>query len=276
MKKVFIVAPSYFTSEDSVKRELSFLKEYFEVYFRDDLFSKWFGFAGDDARRIDEINEAIVSDAHIIWALRGGYGSSRILNSINFKTINKKIFIGFSDFTPIGYMATRFGNSFIYGPVVKTISYQKSGVKILIDLLEKPNKRQYNVGGLKENLSGNAKVFCLKLLINLMGTPYEPIFQKNDILFLEDVDEKAYAIDRDIMQLKNAGIFDNVKGAFFNFTNVKEPNKVPLIDSINSILGNRVSFALKFGHSKRFVPIIFNEHVEIKNEKITFFDNSIL
>ncbi|MCD6577917.1 LD-carboxypeptidase [bacterium] len=276
MKKVFIIAPSYYTSMNSVKEELEFLRKYFEVHYRKDIFSKWYGFAGNDKRRIDELNEAILSNAEIIWALRGGYGASRILNRINFNTKKKKIFIGFSDFTLIGHSAAQFGHKFIYGPMIKTLFYQRSGTKTVLDILNEPHKRIYNVKGFKKNITGVAKVFCLKLLINLLGTPYEPEFNKNDILFLEDVDEKAYAVDRDIMQLKNGGFLNNIKGIFINLTNIKEKNKLPLIESIEDVLGKRVSFSVKFGHSKKFIPIIYNEKVEIKDEKIVFFDNSII
>jgi muramoyltetrapeptide carboxypeptidase len=276
MKKIFLTAPSFALDKKNTLDQIKILRNHFDIVYQNDIFDKWYKFAGTEERRIDELNNAIRSDADIIWAIRGGYGVSQILSKIDFRSEKKKVFIGFSDFSAIGSIAIKFGHKFIYGPMLFTFNYQKSGTKTLFKLLNGDGKtREYRLP-YKKNLNGYASVFCLKLLVNLLGTPFEPKFKRNTILFLEDVGERAYAIDRDLMQLYHSYLLKNVKAIFFNFVNVYRENDIDLKEHIKKVFYDKDLFwGLKFGHSQKFIPIIYGERVEIKNEKIIFYDNFI-
>ena len=189
--------------------------------------------SGKDEDRANDINSAF-SDETIrgIICLRGGYGTTRILNSIDYENIksNPKIFIGYSDitalhvaFNKICRMATYHGpmaasdfisienngyvniEKYTYASLFKNIFTNKP-----IGKYKNPNNEKLKaiLGGTAngELIGGN-----LSLLVSTLGSPYE-IDTKGKILFLEDVGEAAYKIDRMLTSLALAGKFGDCEG----------------------------------------------------------------
>lgn len=207
----------------------------FEVQYRKDIFDKKYYLAGSDKRRAEELIAALYdknSDA-ILFA-RGGYGAARLIPFLEKKkkAPEKKIVMGYSDVTVLMlYLYKRWGMPGFYGPVVaKEISeYSERQIQNkYFKILEGEKKLPYKNKVLKVIGSGKAKGImvggCLTLVSQSIGTPYE-IETKNKILFLEDVNEKPYAIDRYLTHLKLAGKFNGVKGVIFGSLSGPNPLK---------------------------------------------------
>lgn len=193
-------------------------------------------FAGSDRERAEDLNQAFASPkVKGIFEIRGGWGSDRILSLINYHTIKEhpKVFIGFSDITAL-LIAIHKQTSLItfHGPLgiepwpKYTVGYLKQvlfdrkksvyvnpndGIDLTKDIIQSKNRIQTIHGGTAEGrlIGGN-----LSVLVTLIGSHYEPHWQ-GKILFIEDIGEKNYQIDRLLAQLQLAGVFEKIKGFIF-------------------------------------------------------------
>lgn len=184
--------------------------------------------SGSDEIRADDINKMFMnSGVDAIFCLRGGYGTPRILDKLNYKMIkrNPKLFIGYSDITAIHIALNQRCNLVTFhGPMVASDMIEnfddfsrESYLKAITGtqpLGELTNPEGFNIGCLVKGVGevrGEIIGGNLSLITALIGTPYE-IDTKDKILFLEDIDEYTYRIDRMLIQLKLAGKLDDCKG----------------------------------------------------------------
>ncbi len=195
--------------------------------------SRYGHLAGTDEERAEELNEMFRDpDVDAIIALRGGSGAARILDQIDYEAIKKnpKIFIGYSDITALHLaifaktglvtfhapLAVSSWNNFSY-PIFKRILFDGEAL-----LLENPKGTRDSLTQVKNRIrtitpgtaSGILMGGNLSVLTGLMGTPYLPDWE-NKILYLEDVGEKIYAVDRMMSQLKLGGVLDKISGFVF-------------------------------------------------------------
>ena len=182
--------------------------------------------AGDDADRVQDLNK-MFSDPQIdaIICSRGGYGAPRIIDQIDFEAVknNPKIFVGYSDITTINLAIWRktelitFSGTMVAVEMGRGIhpftenNFWKTLTSIdSIGILSNPPDIPINIfksGKAEGRLLGG----CLSLINVLLGTPYCPDF-RDSILFIEDIDEEPYRVDRYLAQLRLAGILHQVKG----------------------------------------------------------------
>lgn len=276
MKKIHIrfIAPSWYVDREEFSESLKLLPEEFVPHYSETIFNRQMNLAGNDKRRLDEIKEAFLSEENIIWAARGGYGLSRLLGKLDIPSGNK-ILIGYSDITLLGMEAVKMGHRFVYGAMPHTFSRQKPGLDSIIGLLRGKKTRKIPVvNGKAEEMKGRAAVFCLKLLINTLGTPFEPRLEKDHILFIEDVDERAYAIERDLTQLKYCGITDNIKGIVFNFHSIRGKGEADPVNWMRKHIKAPILGEASFGHTPEAMPIIFNEEVSVEKDHIFLSGNT--
>ena len=196
--------------------------------------SKYGHLAGTDEERASELN-IMFADSEIngIVALRGGSGAARILKLIDYNIITKnpKVFIGYSDITALhlaiytktglvtfhGPLAVSSWNNFSYS-IFKNILFKGKAMtyenpkEIGDNLTQIKNRTQTIASGVAEGflLGGN-----LSVLTGIMGSPYFPKDWNGKILYLEDVVEKIYAIDRMMSQLQLGGVLDQISGFVF-------------------------------------------------------------
>lgn len=178
-------------------------------------------FSGTDKERLNDLQQ-FLDDQHTkaILCARGGYGTTRILDHINWNHFKKnpKWIIGFSDITVMhGFLNQTLQISSIHGPMAGAFNYDRGEniyTKSLRDVLEgkqqiiQSSKHPFNHTGKTSApvVGGN-----LCLLAHAIGSSAE-IDTKNKILFIEDVGEQLYNIDRMMLQLKRAGKLNSLKG----------------------------------------------------------------
>jgi len=226
---IAIVAPASIGKEGEVTacKEMLEIKG-FKVKLADNVYDQWGNFAGADSARAKGIMDAFEDDeVKAIWCLRGGYGSGRILDELDFEIIQRhpKIFIGMSDITALHVVLNQNANLITYlGPNANFLFAQGEGKdRSLAEkhawLVLQGNQEMLVFEGSQTLVSGTATGVLaggnLALLAAHVGTPWQ-IETKGKILLLEDVGEYTYRIDRFLCQLKQAGLLDAVAGVILS------------------------------------------------------------
>ena len=249
-------------------------------------------FAGDDATRLAAIHRAAASGADVALISRGGYGLTRILPGIKYKTVAKAIakgtqFVGLSDFTAFQLaMLAQTGSVTWAGPALNAdfgVDGKDGGEvdDIMLDCFEdllsgqgegagwqmpkigelpngKPQLKDFYVPGGATLWGGN-----LAVLVSLLGTPYFPQVE-GGVLFIEDVGEHPYKIERMLTQLLLAGVLQKQKaivfGQFTEFklsTHDKGFKLQTVIDWLRMQVKRPVVQGLPFGHvpTKVLLPV---------------------
>ncbi len=194
-------------------------KKGFKVKVPSEIFEKKRYLAGDDTLRADVVNR-LFSDPEVngIICARGGFGAMRILQFLDWELIkqNPKPFIGYSDSTAILLsIINRTRHSVIHGPnVVSFASAPEETIDSFFKLLLEPvepitikHSKIIKPGECEGILMGGN----MATISHLLGTEFQPDFA-GSILFLEDIGEPAYKIDRMLTQMKMAGIFERLQG----------------------------------------------------------------
>lgn len=218
-----------------------------EVEVDPDTLSSHLRFAGDDASRLAAIHRAAASGADVAMISRGGYGLTRILSGIRYKAVSKAIergtqFVGISDFTAFQMaVLAKTGCTTWAGPALcESFGVGGKPDDIMEDcfndmitgqgegtgwrqLREAPGDSQATAAPDNTFRLGNATIWGgnLTMLASLVGTTYMPDI-KGGLLFLEDVGEHPYRIERLLTQLLHAGVLANQKAILMGqFTDYK-------------------------------------------------------
>jgi muramoyltetrapeptide carboxypeptidase len=222
-----------------------------------------------DEQRADELNKFLAADdIDCVFCARGGYGIMRILDKIDYNSIlNKpKVIMGFSDITAlINAINIRTGLVTFHGPVAATSFNAFTSNSITNYIFENPDFKPRLVSDPavitvnEGTASGKLVGGNLTIIAHTLGTEYE-IDTEGKILFLEDVSENGYEIDRMLTHLKLAGKLDSAAGIIFGyFSNLYSrrafyPNKgyniLEVIEQIAGPTGKPCMVRLPFGHTK--------------------------
>lgn len=219
-----IIAPAGPEKPEAIKNGINFLKNKgFNIKEGKHLYDKWGYLAGyDKDRTLDFMGMFIDKNVDMILCIRGGYGSMRTLPYIDFNIIqnNPKIFVGFSDITTyLNSIYQKCGIITFHGPMASSNFEDVETLNSFFNTLMKGNNpyrienpngipiKCYNKGIVEGNLVGGN----LSLICSTIGTPYE-IDTKDKILFIEEVSEEPYAVDRMLTQLTLAGKLQQCKG----------------------------------------------------------------
>ena len=184
--------------------------------------------AGEDEIRLEDLHSAWEDEeVKMIITSRGGYGCARLLESIQWERMKKKpkIFMGFSDITVLLNAIYKLtGLVTFHGPMVKT-NFSAPSDRTVDYFLKAISGKRYTVVWEGEyfkaagDIQGKIVGGCLSLVVSLLGTPYEPDFA-DKILFIEEVGEEDYRIDRMLFHLKYAGVFKKVKAVLLGYSDI--------------------------------------------------------
>lgn len=193
--------------------------------------------AGSDGERLSDIHSMFKNkNVKAIICVRGGYGSPRLLDKIDYGLIkrNPKIFVGYSDITALQMAFLQKANLVTFAGPMLAVDFHNEVSEFTEDFFWRLVTSNKKIGRIKN--PNNEKMYFLKkgsaigqivggnlaLLVSLMGTPYFPDI-RNKILLLEDTGEAPYRLDRLINQLRIAKLFDKVNGVVLGaFTDCKE------------------------------------------------------
>ena len=289
--KVAIAAPARKMSREQMQCAIDWLIEKgFTPVYDDRLFAEYHIFAGDDDFRAAVLQEYL-DDENIeaIWLSKGGYGSIRIIDKLDFTKFmqHPKWIIGFSDTTVFHGKLSRLGCPSLHACMPfcfdkKTLEAKQSLFDVLIgkplhyEFSAHPLNRMGKVEG--EIVGGN-----LSVLYGMIGSNSFPETD-GKILFIEDVDEYIYHIDRMMHGLKRAGKLEHLKGLVVGGLTKIHDNEEPFGMSVKEVIAEAVSdydypvcFNFPTGHFDDNRALVFgqNSRIEITAEKSVFLGNLV-
>lgn len=249
-------------------------------------------FSSADINREKDFQNAIDDNKiKAIWCARGGYGAMRIIDNINYENLLKypKWVIGYSDITAIHNEIHNLGVESLHGVMCKSledISLEDDSIKKLKDIIFGGGELSYIIEGNKYNIPGIASGKLvggnLTLLQSLLQSK-SSIDTTNKIIFIEEVGEYLYHIDRMLHSLKRADYFSKCSGLIVgDFTDIKKnetkfgKNLYEIINEIVEEYNFPVIYGFSAGHGHKNLPLIFGRNVEItvsKNKSEIRFSN---
>ena len=239
--------------------------------------------AGTDEQRASDFQNMIDNpNIHAIWCVRGGYGTARMIDLVDFSKFinNPKWIVGFSDVTVLHSHLNNLGFATIHG--IMPVNVEKASPEVeetlrkalfglplsYTETCENENKLGKVTG---ELLGGN-----LSILYSLMGSKSQ-IDCRGKILFLEDLDEYLYHIDRMMLSLKRCGCFDGLKGLVVGSFIKMHDNEIPWGKTANQIIADitknynfPVVYNFPSGHIHNNNTLVFGRKVSLDaNDKNT-------
>ena len=243
--------------------------------------ASWHQFAGTDELRASDM-QRFLDDPNIkaIFAARGGYGTIRIIDRIDFSSFKKhpKWIIGFSDITVLhSHIQAVYKTESIHGQMPLTIP---DGSSVSLETLRKAlfnEALDYKYTSAVKNRSGEANAVLiggnLTLLVMMAGSVSEQDYSEK-ILFLEDVGEYLYSLDRMMWNLKRSGKLTNLKGLIVGSFSEMKDNDIPFGQTAEQIIMEHVKefdfpvcFNFPAGHINDNRALIFGRKVNILVEE---------
>jgi muramoyltetrapeptide carboxypeptidase len=222
--KVGLIAPASSFNREAFEAGCDRLRQMgYEPVYSPGIFDRDLYFAGRAERRLRELEDMLErDDIAALIGVRGGYGSNYLLENLNFELFSAypKIVLGCSDLTSLlTVISERTGLVTFHGPMIaKDIAGNTMETSSWKHAFQGSASWSIPAEGVEVLQSGRAQGRlhggCLSLLVASLGTPFE-IETEETILFVEDVGEKPYQIDRMLMQLKLAGKLEDVRGVIF-------------------------------------------------------------
>lgn len=278
-----IIAPASCTTYEKVLEAKKNIEDMgYQVILGECTKKQWYSYAGTDEERAEEIN-SFFADKNIdaIICMRGGYGSNRLIELLDFEVIkrNPKIFVGYSDITTLHIALNEKANLITFhGPMAVsnfTGNYNRDTYENFIEILSNSRDKQsiknitkelkvLNEGRAKGKLVGGN----LATLIATLGTEYD-LDYNGKILFLEDVGEKTYKIDRFLNQLKKHGVFEKIEGLVLgDFKNCiqdseKDMTLLEVFQNYFKELKKPVIYNFESGHSEPMLTLPLGAICEI-------------
>ena len=221
--KIALISPAGAVEESQLEKGIKLIESNgYEPVLGKHLYTKYsngYNYAGTEKERISEMNWAFNNEEiGAIWASRGGYGCQHLLRHVQLSKFKKKPkwYIGYSDNTVVQSFLLKNNFASIHGQTIKTSSFgvTDESYDLIFDIL-KGKKPTYSIAQNELNKVGTAAGTLvggnLALIYALLGTTYSFNF-KDKILFIEDIGENFYALDRMLISLDLAGVFRNIKG----------------------------------------------------------------
>lgn len=238
--------------------------------------------AGSDVQRAADFQQQLDNpNIKAIWCVRGGYGTVRMIDLLDFTKFkeNPKWIVGFSDVTVIHSYINNLNIATIHGAMPVTVGRASAEAKESLRQALFGESIQYEIPFNPANRLGNANGEIvggnLSILYSLMGSNAQ-IDCKGKILFIEDLDEYLYHIDRMMMSLKRCGCFDGLNGLIVGSMTKMKDNDIPWGKNANQIIADvtqgytfPVLYNFTAGHISDNRALIFGKQVSLELNKVT-------
>jgi len=305
--RIGLAAPAGFVTADQLQHAITKITEMgFQPIYSDELLSQRGYFAGNDEIRANTLNR-LFNDKSIdgIFCLRGGYGTQRILHLLDYKAIkhNPKPIIGYSDITALlTAIFQKTGLIVFHGPVGIS-SFSDYTLDCFNKILCNPtNEYVINVSEANKLLAlensdyQTCTIQCgvveaeliggnLSLLSTLVGTPYEPDM-RGKIVFIEDVHEEPYRIDRMLTHLINSNLLTQAAGIVLGvFTDsditAGSTNSLSLFEVMLDRLyplNIPVIYGFSFGHIRNIctLPLGIKARLDVEAQTLTLLEPAVI
>ncbi len=298
-----LIAPGSPFTEEAYERALTNITKLgFKYKNANNLFLRYGYLAGDDKSRVEDIHQMFADpEVDAIWCVRGGYGTTRLLYDLDYDLIEKnpKILLGYSDITALLQAIHKMtGLVTFHGPVASTemtdyiienfrsvLMSTDKNIRIKNKIVENDSeafKPEIMVNGhMKGQLAGGN----LSLLAAIAGTPYQ-LDAKNKLIFIEDIGEKPYRIDRMLTQIRQTANLKEANGIFLGVFNDcdSEPGdqntlslKEALIDRLG-YLNIPVFYGFSFGHIAEIctLPVGIEGAFVMDKQELILFESSVV
>ncbi len=252
-----------------------------EVVYGSHLFDRHHQFAGTDAQRHQDLQWALDNpEIRAVICARGGYGTTRILDNIDFSSFakNPKWVCGFSDITVLLSKITQLGVESLHGPM--PIFFNLGLTEPSIQYLRNAffgKELKYELKSNSLNVTGNASGILtggnLSMICNSIGTSSE-LNMEGKILFIEDLTEYLYHLDRMMVQLVRSGSMAKLKGLVVGHFSKMQDNPIPFGQSVEEIIlehskdyGFPVIFDFPTGHEPENHTLVCGRNTKLYSDK---------
>lgn len=275
--KIGIVASARKISREELKPSTDILTSWgLEVVLGKNLFNDNHQFSGTDNERAEDL-QTMLDDTSIkaIISARGGYGTVRIIDLLRFDTFKKhpKWIIGYSDITVLHSHIHQLGIKTIHGTMpINFLKNQEATETLRKTLFNEPFDYTFDSHPLNRKGTAQGELIGgnLSLLVALSGSSSE-MDTKGKILFIEDLDEYLYHVDRMMMNLKRAGKLSELAGLIVGGMTEMKDNAIPFGKSAEEIIMDAVKdyqfpvcFNFPAGHCDRNLSLILGREVKMK------------
>jgi len=281
--KVAVIAPAGRLAEDAATPLLHHLRSWGLMPVEGkQLYAQEYTFAGTDAQRRDDFQQAINNpEIKAIFCARGGYGSSRIIDDIDFSFLLKtpKLLVGFSDITVLHARWHRLGLVSIHGAMSTHFPKEEQDDETTESLRKAlfGETLHYEIPAHPLNRCGETEGMLaggnLSIIAHLTGSADEWDTERK-ILFLEDINEPLYALDRMMVHLRRSGKLTGIKGLLLGYFTDMKDSDIPFGKTVYEIIAEHVkglnipvAYTFPAGHEKPNLALPFGRNVKFSVNK---------
>jgi muramoyltetrapeptide carboxypeptidase len=280
---VDIVAPGFRCSDEDLGKAVAFLNAWdLQARVPADLFAPDLLCASSDERRCAHLRAALsASDSRAVWCVRAGYGAIRFVEQLyaDAPPPTAKLFIGYSDVTTLHHLLNHHWHwPSLHAPLLDRLGQGTARQEELVELRDAlfgnltqivfANLVPLNAAARGHGcITGTVTGGNLTVLQTMLGTPWQ--HAHDGILFLEDIGERGYRIDRTLQHLRLAGAFQHLRAIVFgNFHGGREADGTTLVPAVLERFATEQRFpvfaGMSAGHGEYQRPVPFNTRAELR------------
>ena len=275
-----LITPSGPITQQQLNDAVKQLKELgFNTYYEDSVLDQYGYFAGKDTDRANELNRMFANKmVDAVLCVRGGYGAIRILDMLDYDLIkqNPKVFMGYSDITAFlnaiyqktglvtfhGPLGISTFNEFVWNSFENVVMNPQSHYRYAYlrepGTENNPEFDQYTIN--KGKATGRLVGGNISVIASMIGSAFEPDFE-NKLVFLEEIEEKTYRVDKMLVHMLQATNLKKAAGIIFGVfkeCNINDEPRLTLKQAINDLfkpLDIPISYGFPFGHIDTIITL---------------------